>query len=71
MSGIGYEHNKFETCEECPDRSIEPNCHNTCRGYLYRREKIAERKKEKAKEIDFIGFKLDRVTESKRKAGIK
>lgn len=71
MSGIGYKYNKFETCEDCPDRSIEPNCHNTCRGYLYRQEQKEKIRKEKAKDSDYIGFKLNRVVESKRKAGIK
>ena len=63
--------NKEVTCEECPDRSIEPNCHNTCSGYLLRKEKKEKIRKVKAKDIDYIGFKYNRVVESKRKAGIK
>lgn len=39
MSGIGAGHNKFESCKGCPDRSVEPNCHTTCKGYLYRKQK--------------------------------
>lgn len=40
MSGIGGGHNKFETCENCPDRCVEPkNCHSTCAGYLFRAER--------------------------------
>lgn len=36
---------KFKTCQNCPDRCIEPNCHTTCEGYLARKkmyEKISE-----------------------------
>ena len=29
---------KFKSCQDCPDRSIEPNCHETCEGYLFRCE---------------------------------
>jgi hypothetical protein len=34
---------KFKTCQNCPDRSIHPNCHTTCEGYLYRKARYAER----------------------------
>lgn len=34
---------KFKTCQNCPDRSIHPNCHTTCEGYLYRKSKYAEK----------------------------
>lgn len=30
--------NKFKTCQDCQDRSIDPNCHATCEGYLHRRK---------------------------------
>ena len=30
---------KTKTCERCPDRVVEPNCHMTCEGYLARVEK--------------------------------
>ena len=39
MSGIGQGQNKFVTCKGCPDRTIEPNCHTVCRGYLYRADR--------------------------------
>lgn len=45
MSGI--EDVKLLTCENCPDRSIEPNCHETCEGYKYRTERIEKAKKNK------------------------
>ena len=28
--------NKYDTCMNCPDRTIEPNCHMTCESYLSR-----------------------------------
>lgn len=39
MSGISPSHNnKFISCRNCPDRTIEPvNCHSVCKGYLYRK----------------------------------
>lgn len=33
---------KYRTCLGCPDRTVEPNCHMTCEGYLYRRQKLDE-----------------------------
>lgn len=62
MSGIGYEHNKFHTCYGCPDRSIEPNCHATCRGYIYRQEEIERRSKERRKNFDYYQYKDDVMT---------
>lgn len=41
---------KFKTCQNCPDRCIEPNCHNTCEGYLARKkrfEKISEERRDR------------------------
>lgn len=53
MAGMNIEHNKFESCKNCPHRSIK--CHTTCKGYIYRQE-CNERRKE-------------RIREAKRKAG--
>ena len=33
---------KFKTCKDCPDRSINPPCHETCEGYLFRCQKQKE-----------------------------
>lgn len=30
---------KEKSCQGCPDRTVEPNCHMTCEGYLKRVEK--------------------------------
>lgn len=48
MSGINPDHNKFESCEGCPHREIEPvNCHTVCRVNLYREKKRQQELKEK------------------------
>jgi len=44
MSGIGKAHNKYITCEGCPHRCADPNCHTECKGYWYRQKKNEERK---------------------------
>lgn len=70
MSGIcASGHNKFESCENCPDRSIEPNCHNTCRGYLFRVEKNTKLKESKRKDFDYYDFKKKVVENSKKHSG--
>lgn len=51
MSGIGQGHNKFHTCKGCPDRTVEPNCHNTCQGYIYRQEQFEKRREKAKKEL--------------------
>ena len=67
MSGIGYQHNKFDTCDGCPDRTVEPNCHSTCRGYLYRQAERAKINDQKIKEFEYKGFKVDKVNDTKKK----
>ena len=34
--------NKYETCKDCPDRTVQPNCHMTCEGYEARQKKRQE-----------------------------
>ena len=59
MSGIGCQHNKFDTCYGCPDRSADPNCHDTCRGYLYRQAEGEKLKKERCKDFDYYEYRDD------------
>lgn len=43
------EFDKSKTCKDCPDRTIFPNCHDTCEGYSERcsqRKAIAEKVKQ-------------------------
>ena len=35
---------KEKSCQGCPDRTVEPNCHMTCGGYLKRAEKSSKKK---------------------------
>ena len=65
MSGIGSCHNKFDSCDGCPDRVADPNCHDTCRGNLWR---MAENKRKKAAqraETDYVAAKCDAVKKAK------
>ena len=64
MSGIGQGQNKFVTCKGCPDRTIEPNCHTVCRGYLYRAER--QRKINAAKDDIYWGYKNERFEDKQR-----
>lgn len=66
MSGIGCQHNKFDTCYGCPDRCVEPNCHDTCRGYLYRVAEGERHNKERRKSFEYHGY-----VKEKRKLGEK
>lgn len=62
MSGI--EDVKLLTCENCPDRSIEPNCHTDCEGYKTRAKRIRmanERERHEHRALDTTyGFELMR-----------
>lgn len=47
---------KFKTCKDCPDRSVQPNCHSTCEGYLHRckvNEELREKRRKIRDEKDF------------------
>ncbi len=67
MSGLGAGHNKFESCRDCPDRQIEPNCHDTCQGYIFRKNKKdkARKKEQEAWKLNDHEFKAKRGFYSK------
>lgn len=46
---------KTKSCKDCPDRSVEPNCHMTCEFYLDRLNKHAEEVHERKKEVEIEG----------------
>ena len=71
MTGIGAGHNKFKTCEGCPDRCAEPNCHTTCRGYLYRKAERAKQNKERRKNFDYYEYRENAIQKSGKKIGEK
>ena len=57
--------NKYETCQGCTDRCIEPvNCHTTCEGYLERKRKKESTRQRRAIDKDFYNFKKDAVRET-------
>ena len=61
---------KFKRCPpECPDRSIEPNCHMTCEGYLFRCEKIRKSKERKNENCDYADFKRHSVRKMQKIVG--
>lgn len=53
--------NKFKTCKDCPDRTVEPNCHDKCKGYKARQEQNAKLVEAKRKDRDFTSFKVEAV----------
>lgn len=59
MTGIGGVHNKFHTCKDCPDRAVEPNCHDTCRGYLYRQAQGLKINEERRKGFEYYDYRDD------------
>lgn len=66
MSGIGSCHNKFETCKDCPDRSIDPNCHDSCKGYLYRAAENEKRRAAQREDSEFIATKWELMRKAKK-----
>lgn len=60
------EFDKSKTCKDCPDRTVIPNCHDDCEGYLERCKKqriIAEKQKQ---ESDFERYVFDVVERLKK-----
>lgn len=60
---------KFKTCQGCQDRSIEPNCHMTCEGYLFRCENIRKSKERKNENCDYADFKRQTVRRTQKVIG--
>jgi hypothetical protein len=44
-------------CYNCPDRTIEPNCHTSCEKYLSQKE-AWEKQKEAMREADNVSWGL-------------
>ena len=53
--------NNFKTYKDCPDRTLEPNCHETCEGYKYRLKEAEKLKEVKRKERAVDDFKVEAV----------
>ena len=67
MSGIGYQPNKFDTCDGSTDRTVEPNCHATCSGYLYRKAELEKLNKERRENFDYYEYKTEVVQKAKKR----
>ena len=59
-------HDKEKSCNGCPDRVADPNCHDTCGGYKRRVEKNEKVKAAKREMTEFVGAACDAVERSKR-----
>lgn len=53
---------KYKTCKNCPDRSIHPNCHSTCEGYIHRMAEKEKRKEEERKQCRMASYKQSLYT---------
>ena len=61
---------KPNPCYRCPERTVEPNCHDACGRYL---EWVAENeniKKERRKDFNYYEYK-EKAIQKKRKLGEK
>ena len=48
----------FKKCYKCPDRTIEPNCHDTCPDYLGVKAQREKANAERRKDNEFIDAKV-------------
>lgn len=62
---------KYKSCKDCPDRSVTPNCHSTCEGYLKRVEKRKEISKKRKGESDYIGYLRDTSASIKKRFNLE
>lgn len=49
---------------DCPARSIEPNCHNTCQQYKDNLEEVKKIKERKKADAEFAAFKVKAVIDT-------
>ena len=61
---------KFKSCEDCPDRTVEPNCHMTCEGYIFRCQKNEKSKESKNENVEFGNFKRETIRKTKKRLGM-
>ena len=57
---------KFKTCQNCPDRSINPPCHDTCEGYLHRVEKHRQISEKQKFENDISDYRFNRMRRAEK-----
>lgn len=61
---------KFKTCQNCPDRTVEPNCRTDCAGYLFRVEVRRRMREDIEPDSEFNDFKRKVVAQTKKRAGL-
>lgn len=60
------EFDKSKTCKDCPDRTVIPNCHDDCEGYLERCKKQREIAEKNKQDSDFERYVFDVVERLKK-----
>ena len=58
---------KYKTCKDCPDRTISPNCHSTCEGYLERVKHNKELAEHRRKEAIITEYEFEKKIKSESK----
>lgn len=62
MSGINVSaQNKFNSCEGCPDRTVEPNCHMSCEGYTFRKNRIEKFTQVKKEQQTIDNYEMSQI----------
>ena len=51
---------KEKSCKDCPDRTVQPNCHETCKGYIKRCEIRKERNEKARQEAVYRQYEFNR-----------
>ena len=54
----GKPYDKAKSCKDCPDRTVEPNCHMTCEYHLKREERQVIIRKARKKNHDTFVMKF-------------
>lgn len=52
-------------CKDCPDRTVEPNCHMTCEAYLTEKAESERIKSARIREAQIIAYTRDSIRKHK------
>lgn len=55
---------KYRCPPNCPDRSVEPNCHTTCLIYAKMREELQKIKKNRREDSLYYNYKVNSVIDT-------
>lgn len=53
-------------CRNCPNRSIEPNCHVSCEGYLTMKENQETNNKKRREESSYVDYYYEAKQRAKK-----